>query len=159
MTYRDGYRTVLMWPYAWPKAYEKARSALRRIQYQAGRMGLEVECSRADVFGSGAIHGDRMQPNVDAPEVFARFAARGPTKRDMKRLAAMQGAMIYGPPGLAGHIAGGRGRVEEILTHWPTTIPRQLVEPRVEHLSTQSPSTRPRSMGRRVDDDEKRSHG
>ena len=139
MTYRDGYRTVLMWPYAWPDARLKAETALRKIQHTVRRLGLRLDATRADIFGMGAIHGERLKAaglECGEPlEVFARFAARSSSREDIQRLAAQQAPMHKGPPGLAGHIAGGRGDVAPIYTHWPTTIPAEHVAARVVLLS------------------------
>ncbi len=139
MTYRDGYRTVLMWPYAWPDARLKAETALRKIQHTVTRLGLRLDATRADIFGMGAIHGERLKAaglECGEPlEVFARFAARSSSREDIQRLAAQQAPMHKGPPGLAGHLAGGRGDVAPIYTHWPTTIPADHVLPRVTMLS------------------------
>ena len=138
MTYRDGYRTVLMWPYAWPDARLKAETALRKIEHTVKRLGLRLDATRADIFGMGAIHGRRLKAaGLECPEpleVFARFAARGSHRQDMQRLAAQQAPMHKGPPGLAGHLAGGRGDVAPIYTHWPTIIPADLVASQITML-------------------------
>lgn len=139
MTYRDGFRTVLMWPYAWPDARLKAETAIRKIEHTVKRLGLRLDATRADIFGMGAIHGRRLQAaGLECPEpleVFARFAARSSHRQDIQRLAAQQAPMHKGPPGLAGHLAGGRGDVTPIYTHWPTLIPANLVASRITKLS------------------------
>ena len=139
MTYRDGYRTVLMWPYAWPDARLKAETALRKIEYTVKRLGLRLDATRADIFGLGAIHGRRLQAAglaiAEPLEVFARFAARSEHRQDIQRLAAQQAPMHKGPPGLAGQLAGGRGDVTPIYTHWPTIIPANLVASQIAMLS------------------------
>lgn len=139
MTYRDGFRTVLMWPYAWPDARLKAEAALRKIEHTVKRLGLRLDASRADIFGMGAIHGPRLKAaGLECPEpleVFARFAARGSHRQDIQRLAAQQAPMHKGPPGLAGHLAGGRGDVMPIYTHWPTLIPAHLVAAKITLLN------------------------
>lgn len=138
MTYRDGYRTVLMWPYAWPDAGAKAAAAITKIRHTIARLGLRIEATRADVFGAGAIHGARaalLGERHDEPlEVLVRFAARGAHREDIQRLAAQQAPMHKGPPGLAGHIAGGKGQVTPIYTHWATLIPAERVSSRISEL-------------------------
>lgn len=135
MTFRDGFRTVLMWPYAWPDAKLKAETALKKIEHTVKRLGLRLDATRGDIFGLGAIHGKRLAAAgiaIGEPvEVFARFAARSEHREDISRLAAQQAPMHKGPPGLAGHLAGGRGDVTPIYTHWPTVIPANLVTARV----------------------------
>lgn len=138
MTYRDGFRVVLMWPYAWPHAVAKADAALRKIAHTVERLGLRVDASRADVFGTGAIHGDRAAAVGgvrDEPlEVFARYAARTLHRSDAQRLAAQQAPMHYGPPALAGQLAGGRGQLSTIHSHWGTVIPAERVHARITML-------------------------
>ena len=133
ITYRDGWRTVLMWPYTWPHALQKAQAAARKIEHTVQRLGLRLDATRTDIFGTGAIHGARLEtaglPAQEAAEVFVRFAARSPHRRDIERLAAQQAPMHKGPPGLAGHIAAGKGQVTPIYSHWPTVIPMALVTP------------------------------
>ena len=138
MTYRDGYKTVLMWPYAWPDAMEKASAAIRKIEHTISRLGLKLDATRADVFGAGAIHGARaalLGERRDEPlEVFVRFAARSVHREDIQRLAQQQAPMHKGPAGLAGQISGGRGQVTPIYTHWATLIPSDRLSPKISEL-------------------------
>jgi Acyclic terpene utilisation family protein AtuA len=139
MTYRDGFRTVLMWPYTWPDARLKAEAALRKMEHTVQRLGLRLDATRGDIFGMGAIHGRRLAAaglsNPEPLEVFARFAARSVHRRDIQRLAAQQAPMHKGAPGLAGQLAGGRGDVTQIYTHWPALIPADLVASQITMLS------------------------
>ena len=142
ITYRDGYRAVLMWPYAWPDARLKGEAAIRKIEHTIARLGLRLEATRADIFGTGAIHGARIRAagldgtgdHSEPAEVFVRFAARSAHREDIERLAAQQAPMHKGPPGLAGHLAGGRGQVTPIYSHWPTLIPANCVSARIQIL-------------------------
>lgn len=138
MTYTDGWRVVLMWPYAWPQAVAKAQSTLRKIEATVARLGLRIDASRGDIFGTGAIHGRRLAALgtavSDPPEAFARYAARTAHRADAHRLSAQQAPMHYGAPGLAGSLAGGRGQMARIYTHWGTIIPVDKVTPRVTPL-------------------------
>ena len=135
MTYADGWRVVLMWPYAWPQAVGKAQATLRKIEATVKRLGLRIEASRADIFGTGAIHGRRIDAlgavPADPPEVFARYAARTEHRADAERLSAQQAPMHHGPPGLAGSLAGGRGQVARIYSHWATVVAVDKVKARV----------------------------
>jgi hypothetical protein len=138
MTYRDGYKVALMWPYAWPNAPAKADAALRKIEHTVQRLGLRLDATRSDVFGMGALHGGRaaLLPALQEPrEVFARFAARTMHRVDAERLAAQQAPMHYGPAALAGHLVGGRGQVSRIYSHWATAIPAALVHPRMRRIT------------------------
>jgi len=144
MTYGDGYRVILQWPYAWPHAVAKAQAALDRISRTVQRLGIAVQDSRRDIFGTGAIHGPRLDHaqragSADPPEVFARYAARIGTLAQARTLSAQQAPMLYGPQGLAGHIAGGRGQVSKINSHWATTVDATHVSPRIRILPRAEP--------------------
>src|SRR5690606_20072614 len=104
MPYPAGYRVVLMWPYAWPNAAEKAAAALDKIAHGVERLVLRLGAVRADSFGCGAIHGLSIGEVAPPGEAFARFAARTMHRADAERLAGLQASMNYGPPGLAGHL-------------------------------------------------------
>lgn len=138
-TYRDGYRVILMWPYAWPNAVQKAEAALKKIAHTVERKGLRVDASRSDIFGTGAIHGRRLAEAgvvIGEPvEVIARYAARTNFREDANRLASQQAPMHYGPPGMAGQIAGGKGQVAPIYSHWPALVPKSCVRARTLLLS------------------------
>ena len=138
ITYRDGYKAVLMWPYAWPDARAKAEAAIRKIEHTVARLGLRLEATRSDIFGTGAIHGPRLAAagiaSAEPTEVLVRFAARGAHREDIERLAAQQAPMHKGPPGLAGHIAGGRGQVTPIYSHWATIVPADTASARIQIL-------------------------
>ena len=138
ITYRDGYKVVLMWPYAWPDARLKGEAAIRKIEHTVARLGLRLDATRADIFGTGAIHGARIGATrndyTDPPEVIVRFAARGAHREDIERLAAQQAPMSKGPPGLAGHIAGGKGQVTPIYSHWATLVPANAISARIQML-------------------------
>ena len=141
ITYRDGYKAVLMWPYAWPDARAKAAMAIRKIEHTVARLGLRLDATRADVIGQGAFHGPRLAAiavhGADVPEpseVIVRFAARSEHRADIERLAAQQAPMHKGPPGLAGNLAGGRGQMTPIYSHWATTIPADAVSARIQML-------------------------
>lgn len=136
MTYGDGYRVVLMWPYAWPNAVAKAEAVLERMSHSVERVGVRIQGSRSDIFGTGAIHGPRIRHaypsiNTEPAEVFARYAARVGTLAEARTLSAQQAPMLYGPPGQAGHIGGGRGQVSKVYSHWATTIDVTHVTPRI----------------------------
>lgn len=133
-SYADGYSTVLYWPYAWPDTAAKARAAISKITRKVQTLGLDLD-TRADVFGLNAIHGRRLPaPDEDPGEVLVRFAARSHSREAIERLSIEIAPMLFGPPGQAGFIAGGRGRVSQIVSYWPALLSPDLVDVRVEIL-------------------------
>jgi hypothetical protein len=132
--YADGYSTVLYWPYAWPDTAAKARAAISKIEHKVAALGLDLD-SRADVFGLNAIHGRRLPaPAEDPGEVLVRFAARSANREAIERLSIEIAPMLFGPPGQAGFIAGGRGRVSQIVSYWPALLDPKYVDVHVDIL-------------------------
>ena len=134
-SYADGYGTVLYWPYAWPDTAAKARAAISKIEHKVKALGLDLDSTRADVFGLNAIHGRRLPPPAGDPgEVLVRFAARSDNRESIERLSIEMAPMLFGPPGQAGFIAGGRGRVSQIVSYWPALLDPEFVDVRVDVL-------------------------
>ena len=136
ITYEDGYMTSLMFPYAAPDAVAKAQAAQHILEKKIARLGIELDGFRADIFGCGAIHGQRLPPSAypEPVEVILRVAARSMDRAAIERLAIEVAPMHFGPAGLAGYIGGGRGRVSQVLSHWPALVDRSAVRPRMAML-------------------------
>lgn len=131
--YHDGYMTALYWLYAWPDALAKAHAAKEIIDNRIEQLGLQLDAMRSDIIGAGAVHGPRWaNPVAEPPEVIQRIAARSSDRSSIERLAKEVAPMLFGPPGLAGFIFGGRGKVSEVIGYWPTLVPRQMVD---DHVS------------------------
>lgn len=134
--FEDGFSTVLMWPYAWPDTVAKAQAAISKIEHTIKRLNLQLDATRADVIGLNAIHGRRVgTPLTEPSEVVVRFAARSSSRKDIQRLAIEMAPMLFGPPGQAGFIAGGRGRVSQIVNYWPSLVHRDSIKVMVELVS------------------------
>jgi hypothetical protein len=128
VTYSDGWSTTLLWPYAEPNAIEKAEATLRRTTTTIDRLGLEIDEIRTDVFGAGAIMGPRASKLTSPPvEVLARLAARSNSRSSLERLSSEIAPAYSGPPGHAGFVGGAKGRVSQVVSHWPALMPREMV--------------------------------
>ncbi len=135
VTYADGYMTSLMLPYAAPDAVAKARAAQAIFEKKIARLGIDLDGYRADIFGCGAILGDRgPRPASEPVEVILRIAARSYDRAAIARLAIEVAPMHFGPAGLAGYIGGGRGKVSQVLNHWPALVDRSAVSPQMALL-------------------------
>jgi hypothetical protein len=137
--YEDGYSTALMWVYAWPDTVAKSQAAIAKIEYTVRRLGLKLDATRADVFGMNAVHGRRAkQPTVEPGEVIVRYAVRSTSRSDLERLAAEVAPMMFGPPGMAGFLAGGRARVNQIIGYWPSLVSVDAVKVSTEIMTAHS---------------------
>lgn len=134
-TYADGYSATSMFVYSAPKAEARARKALEVIEYRVGRLGLDLEPIHHDFIGLGAVHGPRTPRtwSGELPEVVLRVGFRGQDRAQVARAVTELSTVFHGPPGKTNLISG-RARVSDMLSYWPTLVPRELVKPEVLHV-------------------------
>ncbi len=132
IAYFYGYKAVGTLVYAWPEAYDKARSADRIIRGRLEDLGLEYEQILTEFVGVDATHGRLSgKPSPDIPEVQLRIGVRArdraPVDRFTREIAPL---VLTGPPSVTG-FAGGRPAVEEVVAYWPALVDRREIEPHV----------------------------
>lgn len=131
--YPDGYSMSSLMLYSAPDAPGRARKAQEILEFRIGRLGLEIDEKRWDHIGLGAVH-ERRTPTTytgEPNEVVLRFAARSASRKDLERVAVELSTVFHGPPGKT-TLVPGRSRPSEVLSYWPTLVPRQLVQTSVE---------------------------
>ena len=135
VAYFYGFKAVGTLVYAWPEAYEKARSADRILRERLAALGLAFEAIHTEFVGVDATHGPLARgavPVADIPEVQLRVGVRAPTREPVERFTREIAPLILnGPPSVTG-FAGGRPKPEEIVAFWPALVDRNVVEPCVE---------------------------
>ena len=129
--YEDGWLGEAQVIYSWPQALEKAERAdvlLRKRLERAGFQALEL---RTDFIGYNGLHGPLAPRPVEPNEIVLRVAAHVRDQAEAEKLfRELVPLGLNGPPTAAG--VGGRPRPRELLTLWPTLIPRTEVEPSVK---------------------------
>jgi hypothetical protein len=132
VAYFYGYKAVGTLVYAWPDAYEKARSADRIIRERLENLGLHFEKIHTEYVGYNATHGRLAgPPDPEMPEVQLRIGVRArdqaPVERFTREIAPL---VLTGPPSVTGY--GYKPEVKEIVAFWPALIPRVVVDPLVQ---------------------------
>lgn len=130
MGYRNGYRAVVFLSFAWPDAYEKAASAAEILRRKLERKGVTDATVHTSFIGLNSLHLDvaNMDPEQvsNVNEVVLRMAVHTATKEAAAALIPEVAPLqLNGPPGAS--FFGGRARVQEVISLWPTLIPRDLV--------------------------------
>ncbi len=133
IAYSAGWKAVGTLVYSWPDAYEKAKAADKILRSRLERLGLKFDLILTEFVGVNATHGHLSgEPSRDIPEVQLRVGVRGQSKSDVERFTKEIAPLILtGPPAVTG-FAGGRPKVEEIMAYFPTLIPKDLVQTKVE---------------------------
>jgi hypothetical protein len=132
--YRDGWVGQSEITACWPDAYEKAQFCESFLRGRFREIGLPIREIRFDYIGLNSIHGSlsKMPADLeDVNEIRVRLAVRTDSKENANLVRReVTHLWTHGPLGMTAVIMPPPPR--EIVTLWPTLIPRELVPQRVE---------------------------
>jgi hypothetical protein len=128
--YEDGYiaegRALLPWPDALEKADWCEDLIRRRLDY----LGIAPVEQRYDRVGVNALAGGvAPEPDYEPNEVELRMAFKTRTRAEAEQARRAITSLILGPVGTA---FGVPTPVRKVIGLWPTLVPREFAEPRVE---------------------------
>lgn len=130
--YPNGFKLSGQLLYSRPDALEKARRAASILEDRIETLGLDVDETNADYVGHDAAHGPMSPERESYNEIMLRFAARGPSRDDLRRLGMEFAPLsMAGPPSVTGLTDGGRPSPTPIIDTWPTLVPRDAIQPEV----------------------------
>lgn len=132
--YEDGWVGESEISVCWPDAYEKAVFCERFLRGRFEELKLPIREMRVDFIGLNSIHGPlaALPANLDEiNEVRVRVAVRT-TSRENANLVRREVTHLWthGPVGTTAVISPPAPR--QVISLWPTLIPRELVPQRVE---------------------------
>lgn len=137
-SYSSGYSAVGTLTYSWPDALSKARKADEILRKRLENLNLKFDEIRTEFIGYNSCHGP-LSTKIDEDkinEVMMRIAVRGTDYNSIERFGKEIAPLILtGPPSVTG-FAGGRPKPAEVVAYWPALIPKNLVEPKVEIVTT-----------------------
>ncbi|HOI29776.1 MAG TPA: DUF1446 domain-containing protein [Melioribacteraceae bacterium] len=137
-SYSSGYSAVGTLTYSWPDALSKARKADQILRKRLENLNIQFEEIRTEFIGYNSCHGP-LSEEIDENkinEVMLRVAVRGTDYAAIERFGKEIAPLILtGPPSVTG-FAGGRPKPAEVVAYWPALIPKKLVEPKVEIVTT-----------------------
>jgi hypothetical protein len=132
MNYSAGWKATGTLVYSWPQALEKARTADRIVRERLRQLHLEFDAIETEFLGVNACHGPAARTVEDPAEVQVRIGVRGRDQKAVDRFTReLIPLVLSGPPGATGY-GEGRPPVREVVAYWPTLIPREGIEARVE---------------------------
>ncbi len=137
LAYRDGYAVSAMIVVCGRKAESKARMCGEMILDRLRLAECSPRMSNVEILGSGdSLPGIWPQDSASSPgEVVLRISARDPNRETLERLTRELAPLVTsGPPGVTGY-TGPRAKPYPVLSFWPTTIGRELIQPEVHVLS------------------------
>ena len=136
MAYNDGYTAIGSLTYSWPDALEKAKKANEILRTRLSDLGLKFDEIRTEFLGVNACHGPLASKQNEINEVVLRVGVRSQHHHDVEAFAKEIAPLILtGPPSVTG-FAGGRPKPNEVIAYWPALMPKKLVHPKVEIITT-----------------------
>ncbi len=138
MSYLDGYTAFSTLTYSWPDAAAKARKADEILRARLADLGLSLEEYRSEFLGYNSSHGQIATPPTDPSEVVLRVGVRSQDYKSVERFGKEIAPLILtGPPSVTG-FAGGRPKPSEVVSYWPSLIPKSSVSASVKILGAQA---------------------
>lgn len=135
--YQDGWIGESMAFFPWPNAYDRACKAKQTMLERFERLGLVSDQIHFDFVGLNMLHGPAV-PELDRHvanqmnEVGLRCAVRTRTREEADKVRrAATHLWIMGPGGTS---FGTPMKARPVVALWPTLVPRELVEQRVDIL-------------------------
>lgn len=140
LAYRDGYMAAGQLVVYGADCVAKAHATAEMLLHRVRRAGYELERTHVELLGAGGAvplrSGDEdsaaRATATDRREVVLRIAARDSRREALERfLREFAPLATSGPAGLAGYTSAA-GQVRPSFAYWPTTVPKALVQPRME---------------------------
>lgn len=132
INYISGYKAngklTVTAPYAEKKANKISEIILDRLK----KKGVEFDKHRVDLIGYNSCSADVLElpknPNEITVSISVKDKSRDKLEQFSKELAPV---ITNGPPGVTG-FSGGRPKIQEVISYWPTLIPKSMVQTKVK---------------------------
>ena len=131
MAYEDGYKAVSSIVISGGRVLNKARE-FEKIFWK--RLNTKYKKTNTEYVGYNACHQDLVE-DIDPNEILLRFSVYDDDLEKIKAFSTSIAPLILsGPPGVA--VIGGRARGQQVMTYWPTLIPKTLIQTTVHVLDS-----------------------
>ena len=132
VSYFDGYKASGQLTISGPDAKLKAELAADVIWDRLRAAGCAYDDTLTEYLGLSSCHGSINNEPKDMNEIVLRLSVKDDDKEKVNRFGKEIAPLITsGPPGVTG-FAGGRPKAQEIISYWPTLIPKELVKTEVD---------------------------
>lgn len=130
--YRAGYQAAGQLVVAGHDAVARAEACAEIVWRRLAACGCLPQRRLAECLGAGDAAAGVWPRRQDCEEVVLRLAVQDPQREVVERFTKEIAPLITnGPAGLGGYAAG-RAEVRPAFGYWPTSVPRELVQPVVE---------------------------
>jgi len=131
VNYISGYKAngklTVTAPYAVNKANKIAEIILSRLE----RKGVVFDEHRVDLIGYDSCTADVFDLPKNPNEVTLSISVKDKSREKLEKFSKELAPVITnGPPGVTG-FSGGRPKIQEVISYWPTLIPKSMVNTKV----------------------------
>ena len=133
----EGYMSEQFFFFSWPYAYEKSQRFIETTKEIWSKLPLNMERSEFQLIGLNGLHGSAAPlPSKEVLDELNEVGIRVVIKHSDNRTGKMALQSLFclglnGPPGLIG-LPGWGKQDKVVLSLWPSLIPRNWVEEKVE---------------------------
>ena len=131
VNYISGYKAngklTVTAPYSIQKANKISELVLDRLKNK----GIVFDEHRVDLIGYNSCTSEVITLNEDPNEVVVSISVKDKSKNKIEQFSKELAPLITnGPPGITG-FSGGRPKVQEVISYWPTLISKEMVDTNV----------------------------
>lgn len=131
MAYEDGYKATSSIVISGGKVLNKAKQ-FDRIFWE--RLNTEFLKKNTEFVGYNACH-QHLAEHINPNEVLLRLSVYDTNPDKIKKFSMSIAPLILsGPPGVA--VTGGRARMQQVITYWPSLIPKDCITSNVHVLNS-----------------------
>jgi hypothetical protein len=137
MSYEGGYKITTGLVYTWPDCVAKARAGADLFLKRLAKLGLKYRDHLVSILGYDAIHGAMSKRLEDPDEVYMRMALLVDDELTAEKIAREAAThVVSGIPTACG--LDGRVSPMKQIAYWPSRIPKNFVEPKIEIIGGQT---------------------
>ena len=132
VNYISGYKANGKLTVTAPYAIQKANKISKVILDRLKNKGIIFEEHRVDLVGYNACSAETLDVDKNPNEVTISISVKDPSKDKIEQFSKELAPLITnGPPGITG-FSGGRPKVQEVISYWPTLISKDIVNTKVK---------------------------
>ena len=131
INYISGYKANGKLTVTAPYAVQKANKASEVILDRLRDKGIVFDEHRVDLVGYNSCTSKVLDLSENPNEVTVSISVKDKSKNKIEQFSKELAPLITnGPPGITG-FSGGRPKVQEVISYWPTLIPKDMVDTKV----------------------------
>lgn len=134
ISYFSGYKCSAQLTISGPNSYDKAKLVAKTIWERLKLAGTIFNKKNTEYLGFNSCHKNINLKYGGANEIVLRLSVKDDNRKKVERFSKEISPIITsGPPGVTG-FAGGRPKVQDVISFWPALIDKKLITTNVKIL-------------------------